>query len=176
MTLTEQVFKPQITVIEDSRQHQVKVWKQARKSIEAYGITVMRSKLPCGDYAMMKDLSTIVDTKQGFQEVVKNFCSKDRWRVKREVELAQTNGINLIFLIVDEKAETIEDAKRWYNPYGKIKGITLYKTLHTWHEKHGVQFEFCKPWQAGDRILSLLGVDVKELKKQKHDFENQARG
>ena len=85
--------------------------------------------------------------------------SADRDRVKREIIKSQEIGTELIFLIIDKKAKSIEDAKDWKNKFGKVKGITLYKTLDTFVKRYGVRFEFCTPQESGRKILELLEGD-----------------
>ena len=116
-----------------------------------------RSKLVVGDYSLPPKRS--VDTKKGFEELVGNFCSADRDRVKREIMEAKELGTELIFLVIDEKAKSIEDAKNWKNKHGKVSGTTLYKTLDTFHKRYGVRFEFCTEAESGQRIAELLGVE-----------------
>jgi len=147
-----------MTIICDTRQHKVKLWKDTREKFESLGCLTLSSKLPFGDYARMDNLTVAVDTKQGFEEVVGNFCSKDRDRVKKEILSAQKHGVELIFLIVDESATCLEDAKHWINLRGKVKGETLFKTLDTFRVRYGVRFEFCNPENAAESILNLLGV------------------
>ena len=40
------------------------------------------------------------------------------------------------------------------------KGETLAKACLTMQLKYGVEFLFCRPEDAGEKILELLGVDV----------------
>lgn len=152
-----------ITLIEDTRQQAGK-YKKMHEYFDDRGIKVLRSKLPVGDYALLTDLSTVVDTKKGFQECVANFASKDHERVKREIEKAEENGIKLIFLVIDEKAKCIEDAIKWKNQFGKVKGVTLYKILNSVQMNHDVRFEFCTTKESGRKVLELLGVDDDESK------------
>lgn len=145
------------TIICDTRQNK-KIWKDTHDFFIRCGHKTMSSKLPVGDYAKLNDLSIIVDTKRGFSEVCKNFCSQDRDRLKREILMAKEHEIELIFLIVHETATSIEDAKHWKNKRGKVTGETLFKTLDTFVKRYGVQFEFCREIDAGKKIKELLGV------------------
>lgn len=117
---------------------------------------ILRSKLLVGDYTTPPPIA--VDTKKGFEELVGNFCSGDRSRVKREIMKATDCGTKLIFLVIHETATSIEDAKHWTNKRGKVTGETLFKTLDTFTKRYGVQFEFCKEMDAGKKIKELLGV------------------
>jgi hypothetical protein len=141
------------TIIEDTR-NQIGKHKELNAYMQNAGISVMRSKIIVGDYTTPPAVA--VDTKAGFEELVANFCSKDRNRVKREILKAQEIGTKLIFLVIDEKATCIEDAKKWKNHFGTVKGETLYKTLDTFTKRYGVQFEFATPEESGQKIIELL--------------------
>lgn len=124
-----------------------------------------------------------VDTKKDMQEITGNVCGKQHSRFRDECILAQNNGIKLYVLIENEDGvKYIDDVFRWQNPrmhnYNKIKymhsigkyqsvklpkspptsGKTLAKALLTMQLKYGVEFLFCKPEEAGKRILELLGA------------------
>lgn len=140
-------------IIEDTR-NQIGKHKELNAWMSEHGIQVIRSKIVVGDYTTPPKIS--VDTKNGFEELVHNFCSADRDRVKREIIKAQEMGTELIFLVIDEKATCIEDAKKWKNKFGKVKGETLYKTLDTFTKRYGVRFEFATPEESGAKIVELL--------------------
>lgn len=122
-----------------------------------------------------------VDTKKDMQEIVGNVCGKQHPRFRDECILAQNNNIALYVLIENKDGvKTIDDVFRWQNPrlhrYNYIKkmqsvgkyqsvklsqtpptsGQTLAKSLLTMQLKYGVEFLFCKPEEAGKRILELL--------------------
>lgn len=126
-----------------------------------------------------------IDTKKDMQEIVGNVCGKQHARFRDECILSQNNGIKLYVLIENtDGVKCIEDVFRWRNPrlerYNKIKymheygkwlsvnlpktpptsGQTLAKALLTMQKKYGVEFLFCRPEEAGERILELLGVNV----------------
>lgn len=96
---------------------------------------------------------------------------------------AKNSQIKLIVLIENEDGiRSIEDLFRWQNPrlhrYNKIaymhnlgrwlstplpkakptSGETLAKAMLTMTHKYDVEFQFCKPEEAGERILSMLNV------------------
>lgn len=149
-----------MTIIEDTRQQAGKHnFKQTY--FESHGIKVVRSKLPVGDYANIKDLSVIVDTKKDIQEIISN-VTKQHARFVAECDLAKESDIKLIILIENEdNIEKIEDLYTWYNKRLRFSpkattGRTLAKILHGIQLRHGVQFEFCHPLEAGARILELL--------------------
>lgn len=125
-----------------------------------------------------------VDTKKDMQEIVGNVCGKQHARFRDECILAQNNGIKLYVLIENKDGvKNIDDVFKWQNPrlhrynyiklmhgLGKYQSINLGKTpptngnilaksCLTMQKKYGVEFLFCKPEEAGQRILELLGVD-----------------
>lgn len=124
-----------------------------------------------------------VDTKKDMQEIVGNVCGKQHPRFRDECILAQNNGIKLYVLIENKDGvKSINDVFKWQNPrlhdYNKIKymhnlgkwqskklpkqpptsGQTLAKALLTMQLKYGVEFAFCCPEEAGEKILELLGA------------------
>lgn len=125
-----------------------------------------------------------VDTKKDMQEICGNVCGQQHARFRDECILAQNNGIKLYVLVENtEGIASINDVFRWQNPrihrYNKIKymhnigkwqttklpkapptsGQVLAKALLTMQLKYGVEFLFCRPEQAGAKILELLGAD-----------------
>jgi len=151
------------TILCDSRQHKrtkQRLWESVEKDFNQRGYYTLTNKLPFGDYCTMSNPRIAVDTKIGFEELVQNFCSKDRKRVKAEVQGATRHGVNLIFLVIDDVATSVDDARLWVNLKGQVSGETLYKTLTTWSERYGCQFYFCKPEETATEILRLLGEEI----------------
>lgn len=153
-----------MTLIEDTRQQSGKhTLKQ--EYFEQNGIKVVRSKLPVGDYANIKNLSVVVDTKKDIQEVIANVTQQHK-RFVAECELAKESGIKLIILVENEDGVTkINDLYRWWNPRTRFSpratsGRTLAKILTGIEYRHGVTFHFCRPEEAGRVILELLPEEV----------------
>ena len=150
-----------MTLIEDTRQqaskHEIK-----HRFFADNNIKVVRSKLPVGDYANIKNMSVIVDTKKDIQEIIGNVTSGHK-RFVAECELAAESDIQLIVLIENEdNVACINDLYKWYNKRIKwspkaTKGATLAKILTGMEYRHGVKFEFCRPCDAGRKIIELLG-------------------
>lgn len=109
---------------------------------------------------------------------------KRRGFFHRGLKRAEHGDVKLYILVENtDGVKSIDDLFRWQNPrthrYNKIKymhnlgkwlnislpkqpptsGQTLAKALLTMQLKYGVQFLFCKPEEAGIKILELLGVD-----------------
>lgn len=171
-----------MTIIEDTRQQKDK-HKIENAQLEQLGVKLLRSKLPVGDYAVINNLSVVVDSKKDLQEVISNVCGKQHERFRNECLLAQENNIKLIILIEHGKGiASIENVSNWKNPrlhimksivigknaLGKpirkqvqkypsaTTGETLAKVMNTMHEKYGVVWKFCTREEAGARIIELL--------------------
>ena len=109
----------------------------------------------------------------------------------RGLKRAQNSGIHLIVLVDNrDGVKSIDDLFRWVNPrlkiwvnssevigtykngrprYKKVQkypyamsGETLAKACLTMQLKYGVEFQFCRPEEAGERILTLLNVKQEE--------------
>lgn len=123
-----------------------------------------------------------VDTKKDMQEIVGNICGRQHGRFRDECILAQNNGIKLYVLVENEDGiKSIEDVSKWNNPrvdrynniaymhtLGKLLNVPLPKTkptsgkvlakaMLTMQLKYGVEFVFCRPEDAGAKVIELLG-------------------
>ena len=121
-----------------------------------------------------------VDSKYKIDEICQNLCGKAHERFRDECILAQNNGIQLYILVENESftikgnvespfISKLDDLHKWVNPRlwirrngrqaypNATRGITLQKACHTMQKKYGVIFEFCRPQDAGKRIIELLG-------------------
>ena len=111
-------------------------------------------------------------------------CNENRFCDEAE------KGFQKLYVLVENRdgVKSIDDLFRWQNPrlkywknsdevigtykngkprYKKVqmypnatKGETLAKACLTMQLKYGVEFLFCRPEDAGEKILELLGVDV----------------
>lgn len=139
------------------------------------GIKHPVSKLMVGDYMNYDNPRLIVDRKQNLTELCSNVC-QDHDRFRRELILAQENGIQLIVLCEHGQGiESLEDVIFWKNPRGEkrvhiegkwqtvqtnaMKGEVLYKILTTLQDKYGVQFHFCTKDETGQKIVEILSND-----------------
>lgn len=149
-----------MTLIEDTRQQKDKHLIK-HEYFADNDIKVVRSKLPVGDYANMKNMSVIVDTKKDIQEIIGN-VTKGHKRFVAECDLATDNDIKLIILIENKDGICcIDDLESWYNYRLKwspqaTTGQRLKKILQGIEMRHGVKFEFCRPEDAGSKIIELL--------------------
>lgn len=168
-----------MTIIEDTRQ-QADKHKVENAQLINLGVKILRSKLPVGDYANIKNLSVVIDSKKDLQECVGNICGKEHARFRRECQLAQENDIKLIILVEHGwGVKSIDDVALWHNPRidtwnrtvkalqrkcqstagmrPPTSGETLSKAMRTMQEKYGVEFQFCSRGDAGKRIVEILG-------------------
>lgn len=143
------------------------------------GIEVRRTKLYVGDYTLPTDQSVCIDTKKDIQELVGDICGKQHERFRDELLRAQESGIKLYILVENESIiikpnvtspyiSKLEDLHKWINPrlwirkngrqaYPKAtRGITLQKACFSMEKKYGCEIIFCRPKDAGQRIIELL--------------------
>lgn len=151
-----------IVLIEDTRQQKGKHIAK-HEFFDSNEISVIRSKLPVGDYANIKNMSIVIDTKKDIQEIISN-VTKQHERFRSECELAKSSGIKLIVLIENKQnIKCINDLAGWYNWRLKnnkraTTGKQLMKILYTMQEKYGVEFQFCSPDASALKILELLEI------------------
>ena len=156
-----------IVIVEDTRN---KPDRHIAKNeyFAAKGIKVIRSKLYAGDYSLLHDQSTCVDTKENLGEWASNIVH-DHKRVAAEADRAYENGIKLVFLIEnDENIRSIDDIAHWSNsrwrrwhkqrPNQKppISSEQLAKATQTFAKHHHCLFAFTSVANAGRAVLYLL--------------------
>lgn len=171
-----------VTIICDSREQK---WEHVQRYLDRCGLRWIRSKLPVGDYGRMDNLTTVVDRKASLTEVEGNLIQQhDRFR--RECQLAQNNGIQLIILIENAWCHGLEDVAVWENPRRKrweeidkahaqgrrlrekisprppVTGAQLEKIMQSMTDKYGVKWRFCPHQDAGKKIMELLNVEVQD--------------
>ena len=131
---------------------------------------------------LVGDIKIAVDRKNSIDEICGNVCSttKAHERFRDEVILAQKCGCKFYVLIEDDKVTSLDDLEKWENPREKkyfyykalmaqgkklrmilpkqppASGKKLAKALRTMETKYGVEFLFCKPKDAAERIVEIL--------------------
>lgn len=121
-----------------------------------------------------------VDSKADIKELCQNVCSRSHDRFKDECILAQNNGIQLYILVENESfriranvespyISKLDELHRWVNPRlwirkngrqvypNATRGKTLMAACKSMEKKYGVKFIFCKPQDAGHKVIELLG-------------------
>ena len=145
-------------LIEDSRQQ---MGKHTLKNEfwASEGDTVVRCKLPWGDYALIPEVS--VDTKADVTEICQNMCGsmREKRRFAEEVKGARDAGCRLVFLIEDRRYQDVSDLygeKIWLHSGQVIKGDQLAMAMQTMEARYGCEFQFCTPEDAGRRVKEIL--------------------
>lgn len=113
------------TIVEDTRN---KPGKHDLKGsyFKAHNLNVIRSKLVCGDYAVLTDLSTVVDSKESIQEVIGDiqFKAMGKKEIQDSIyEICRTNNIS--FDICDDLYHIICDDDSDRNPDKEIDEICI---------------------------------------------------
>lgn len=116
------------------------------------------SKLDAGDYMIYKNYKTIIDKKAGLLELAGNLArTTEHDRIKREILRARELGcVDFIFLICENKINTVEDIANWTNKNTQVKGSTLLKIMCTMKERYGVKFIIVPKKEMGKKIIELL--------------------
>ena len=160
----------QIIILEDTRQQSGK-HDNIHKWCAENGITLMRTKLLCGDYTLPADQSICIDTKYGLQEVYSDLIGKDHARFVRELDAAKACGITLVILVEERGIHSLQDVQNWMNPRltkwnrtpkamrhprPPVASDQLMKIMESVSEKHGCDWQFCTRSQTGQRIYEIL--------------------
>lgn len=149
----------------DSRE-KAKAIQKIVQTFDQRGINWFVSKLPVGDYISLDNARLSIDRKQNLLELCSNVTQQQK-RFIAELERAEQMGIRLIILVEHGGGiECLEDVMYWRNPRLKesplaVSGERLYRKLSAISKAHNVRFEFCTKQQTGNRIIELLGGDVK---------------
>ena len=148
-----------MVIIEDTRQqsgkHDIK-----HNWFMTHDISLIRSKLPFGDYAPVPKIS--IDTKRNMDEIAGNICGSEHKRFINECKAAKNAGCKLIILIENEdNISDISQVHTWINPRSAysdkcVQGARLQKAMETIQERYGVSFQFCNPEESAQRIMELL--------------------
>ena len=152
-----------MVILEDTRQQAAK-HENKHSYFASEGITIVRSKLPFGDYALWGGTIS-VDTKASVEEIAANIGGTAHVRFREECKLAQQLGGQLVVLVENRNGfKCIDDVVGWINPNVRktarsIDGPRLAKAMHTMSERYGVRFEFCTPEESGRRVIELLEND-----------------
>lgn len=150
-----------MVIIEDTRQqkgrHDLK-----HEHFEADGISLIRCKLPFGDYSLPPAVA--VDTKKGLEEICGNICgaAEEHKRFKRECIAARDAGCHLYILVENDEGITdLEQVHTWINPRvvrfpNCAQGPQLQKAMRTMSERYGVTFLFCAFEDSAEIIEGIL--------------------
>ena len=128
-------------------------------------IKYIRNKLYCGDYKRVDSAKVIIDTKKDLVEISGNLCrTSEHLRIKNELAKAYEIGCErFIFLISSNSIENVSQVHTWQVPtrkdgslYTKVRPEILQKIMETMQDKYGVEFQFCKKKDMGEKIIEIL--------------------
>ena len=125
-------------------------------------IQYIEKKLDTGDYMVEGQEQLLIDRKQNLAELAVNISPNDNTRFKAELRRLDALG-GKMYILVEEKLNSLEDVKNWKNKYGKRNGASLYATLSSYQYKHNIAFVFCHKNSTGRVIAELLGVNQKKV-------------
>ena len=148
-----------MVIIEDTRQqdgkHDIK-----HSWFVSHDISLIRSKLPFGDYAPVPKIS--IDTKRNIDEIAGNICGREHKRFINECKAARDAGCKLIVLVENDlNIRDLSQVHTWTNPRsaysdGCVQGPRLQKAMETIQGRYDVTFMFCSPEESAQIITELL--------------------
>lgn len=163
-----------VTIVEDTRQQSGK-HDLKHEGWAADGVSVIRSKLAHGDYALPPTVA--VDTKKDIYELASDIDHQHD-RFKGELVGAMEAGTKLVVLVENEDGVgSLDDLAGWVesDPHfhmrrrrsgnrkaRRISGARLAKACKTMEERYGVRFEFCDPRCAARRVVEILMKEAGE--------------
>lgn len=160
-------------LVEDTRQ-QAKKHERKHKDWEGMGVKVIRHELEVGDYTPSPRIS--VDTKRSMVEFAGNLRT-DHARFRDECKRAQDLDCLLVVLVEnDEGITSLDDLRGWRESRasfirrrGKMpySGDALARQCETMTERYGVQFRFCRPDEAAERVYEILEVGEEWIWRQR---------
>lgn len=171
-----------MTIIQDTRE-QAKKHNHVLEGFKRFGIKVIRSKLPFGDYTRIDSMTTIVDTKKDLGEVYNNLIQQHE-RFTSECKAAFSAGVHLVILVEHSGIHSIQDVANWQNPrvlrwerlrdahkarkrmkeqlspYPPVSSERLCKAMQTIAERYHIEWRFCDKADTARTICEILGIEV----------------
>lgn len=140
-----------------------------------------RRKTKLSKIDLVSAIKISVDRKNSIDEICGNICGSQHERFREEAIRAKSAGARFYVLIENDEGITdLDGVKHWSNPrmhrYNKINymhrigkwksvplpkrpptaNITLYKAMYSMEKKYDIIWVFCKPNEAGAKIVELL--------------------
>lgn len=157
------IYLADFLILTDTRQQKE---KHIIQEFDKQKILHIQTKLDSADYMavrfkdgqMVKDYTTLIDTKNGLLEVAGNLChTAEHNRVVREIELASKLGCKtFVFLIGQDGISNAEDIISWRSPHTRVAGKTLLKVMNTFSKHHNCKFIIVPKNEMGSKIIQLL--------------------
>ena len=156
-----------LTIIEDTRQQAGK-HEAKREWWGREGVSIVRSKLAFGDYALPPAVS--VDTKMSIAELAMDIDQQHE-RFRAECSGAKEAGCLLVVLVEnDDGVRDLAGLAAWNESPAqfavrkravrRLEGARLAKACMTMQRRYGVRFEFCAPGDAARRVVEILTEEV----------------
>ena len=171
-----------MTIIQDTRE-QASKHNHVLDGFKRFGIKVIRSKLPFGDYTRIDNMTTVIDTKKDLAEVYNNLIQQHD-RFTDECKAAFSAGIKLIVLVEESGINSVQDVANWKNPrvlrwerlrdahkagkrmkeqlspYPPVSSERLCKAMQTIAERYHIEWRFCDKADTARTICEILGIEV----------------
>ena len=171
-----------MTIIQDTRER-VNQHNHVLDGFKQFGIKVIRSKLPFGDYTRIDNMTTIIDTKKDLTEVYNNLIQQHN-RFTNECKAAFSAGVHLVILIEQSGIKSVQDVAAWRNPrvtkweklrdahrqgkrmkeqlspYPPVSSERLCKAMQTIAERYHIEWRFCDKADTARTICEILGIEV----------------
>ena len=173
-----------MTIIQDTRE-QASKHTHVLDRFKQFGIKVIRSKLPFGDYTRIDNMTTIIDTKKDLSEVYNNLIQQHD-RFTNECKAAFSAGVHLVILVEHPGIHSVSDVANWNNPrieaWNKLRDAhkrgkqmnkplsphppvpseRLAKAMQTIAERYHIEWRFCDKADTARTICEILGIEVNE--------------
>ena len=145
-------------IICDTREQK---WSHIEDWFKVNDIPYRIQKLDFGDYMNEYVPGLAIDRKASLDELAMNLCSSDSSRFWREIRGAKRAGIHMIVLIEDRRYHCPSDVINWRSKWSNVTGAKLFEAMFAISNAYGVEFQFCKRSQVGQRIVEILRTKMK---------------
>lgn len=136
------------------------------RALRARGHECVRLQLYFGDVAVKGREHNAIDLKSssgGIPELMRNVCSKDHERLRREINKCQAYGGKLTFLVFEPSVKKMEDILKYKTPTFKSTAFRVYYTnRQTGQRANVVQIRqaYDRDLKAGKVILGSLDYEA----------------
>lgn len=97
-----------------------------------------------------------VDVKAGGLQELANDLSRDYQSFNKKYRKCYEERIKLVVLIEEPKIQSVDKIVFWKPRYGKVSGKRLSEFIHRLKVSYGIDFQFCKSEETGERIIEIL--------------------
>lgn len=118
------------------------------------GIPYRVKKLDVCDYSGTQS-DVLIERKQNLAELASNITKENGRRLKAEFNRVPDG--KKVYVLIEEKMDSLEDVVNWKGKYTKLRGETLYRYLVGFKRRHNLEYIFCHKNSTGRIIAELLG-------------------